>query len=81
MIVPYDRVHGNSPPITSAPGWQHGGLTVLIRPLAPYLAPVGQSRFSAWRMPISASAPSRSKAALSMGAIRRTAPLKVNSAV
>ena len=42
---------------------------------------VGQSWFSALRMPVCACWPSRSKAGLSSGARRRDGPLKVNSAV
>jgi hypothetical protein len=55
-------------------------------PLGPALARVlpdrvGQSWFSAVRMPACACMPSRSKAGLSSGARRRDGPLKVNSAV
>ena len=42
---------------------------------------VGQSWFSALRMPVCACWPSRSKAGLSSGARRRDGPLNVNSAV
>ena len=42
---------------------------------------VGQSWFSALRMPACACWPSRSKAGLSSGARRRDGPLNVNSAV